>query len=508
VSQELPTVGIIGSGTMGQGIAQISALAGMTTIVVDQSQAALERAKLALEKILNRLVEKDKIQPSEKDAALGNLQFTTELKNIAKAQLVIEAIVEDLEIKRGVFRDLESLVGEDCIIATNTSSLSVTAIAAALAKPERVAGLHFFNPVPLMKVVEIISGARTHSKVIDDLKNWLTRVGHKGVLCIDTPGFIVNHAGRGYGTEALRILDEKIAPIETIDSVLKSTGLFRMGPFELMDLVGLDVAHNVMESIYHQFYQEPRFRPSPTTKNKVEAGLLGRKTSEGFYKYNQPDEPITDHQNDRKMIRSIWVPENHAKHMDLIKAKLNTEVILSTSSAPEPDCLILLPLVGTDLSTQIAQRNLDPTKTFAIDLLVDQKDVTLMASALCSLQSCNAMQSAFSLNDQKAYMIDDSPGFITQRVLAMIVNIGCEIVQREICSPEDLDSAVQLGLGYKFGPLSLGDRIGAQAIQGILENLYNFYGDPRYRPSSWLKRRANLNMPLTNRAAYKLELDQ
>src|SRR5690606_10302928 len=209
---------------------------------------------------------------------------------LAGCDLVVEAIVERLDAKRALFAELEGIVGEGCVLASNTSSLSVTAIAAGCARPQRVVGWHFFNPVPLMKVVEVVNGARTEPGIVDDMVALSRATGHLPVVAQDTPGFIVNHAGRAYGTESLKALSEGVADVPTIDRILREqVGFdgsgFRLGPFELMDLTGLDVSHPVMESIYRQFYDEARFRPSVITAQRVAAGLLGRKTGEGFYRY-------------------------------------------------------------------------------------------------------------------------------------------------------------------------------------------------------------------------------
>ena len=277
-------VGIVGAGLMGRGIAQVAAQAGFDVILYDEKPGAAADAPGSIGSALAKLVDKGKLSPAAAESAVARIHAAADLGALAGERLVIEAIVERLDAKQALFRQLEGIVDEQCILASNTSSLSVTAIAAACTHPERVAGLHFFSPVPLMKVVEVIAGLLTAPQVIEDLQGFVARLGHTPVRAKDTPGFIVNHAGRGFGTEALRILGEGIADHATIDRILRAAG-FRMGPFELFDLTGLDVSHPVMESIYHQYYEEPRFRPSPVTAQRLAAGVLGRKSGRGFYDY-------------------------------------------------------------------------------------------------------------------------------------------------------------------------------------------------------------------------------
>src|SRR5689334_12506478 len=256
------TLGIVGTGAMGRGIAQIAAQAGIAVRLLDSRAGAAAQAKDELGRTFEMLAGKGRMTADAARQAGERLQVIDATENLAGCHIIIEAIVEDLGVKKQLFAALEPIVGDDCLIASNTSSLSITAIATACKHPGRVGGFHFFNPVPLMKVVEVIDGVLTEKWVGDALTKLARRMGHQPVRATDTPGFIVNHAGRGFGTEALRILQEAVAPVETIDRILREAAGFRMGPFELMDLTGVDVSHPVMESVYEQFYQEPRFRPS------------------------------------------------------------------------------------------------------------------------------------------------------------------------------------------------------------------------------------------------------
>jgi 3-hydroxybutyryl-CoA dehydrogenase len=286
-------LGIVGCGLMGRGITQIAIQSGIPVILYDNHPGSAEEAHAAVAATLQKLADKGKLTTDEVSAACARLSVAATLAELAPCSTVIEAIVEKLEVKQELFRQLEAVVDSDCILATNTSSLSVTAIAAGCATPGRVAGFHFFSPVPLMKVVEVIAGPLTNENVAEHLVAMGRQMGHTPVRASDTPGFIVNHAGRGYLTESLRVLGENVAPHQELDRILRQAGGFRMGPFELLDLTGLDVSQPVMESIYGQYYQEPHFRPSPIARQRLAAGLLGRKTKRGFYRYadGQKQEP-------------------------------------------------------------------------------------------------------------------------------------------------------------------------------------------------------------------------
>lgn len=280
-------VGIIGSGTMGSGIAQVAATAGCKVKLYDTNTKALDKAKSALEKILSRLIEKERIDANEKSRIQNNISYTNSLKNLANSDLTIEAIIENLEIKKSVFSELESYVSNDCIIASNTSSLSIASIAASLQNPARCVGIHFFNPAPLMKLVEVIPAIQTSEKVLKKSAQIISDWKKVVAVAKDTPGFIVNRVARPFYGESLRIYEEGIADFATIDWSLKTLGGFRMGPFELMDFIGNDVNYTVTETVFTAFYFDARFKPSFTQKRFSEAGYLGRKSGKGYYDYSE-----------------------------------------------------------------------------------------------------------------------------------------------------------------------------------------------------------------------------
>jgi len=298
-------VGIIGSGTMGSGIAQVAATSGCQVNLFDANRAVLEKSKVSLEKILIRLIEKGRIDISEKNRIQSNINYVDSLEKLSDSDLIIEAIIENLEIKKKVFSELETMVSDDCIIASNTSSLSIASIAASLKNPKRCVGIHFFNPAPLMKLVEVIPAIQTSyetlEKSIDTISSW----GKTVAIAKDTPGFIVNRVARPFYSEALRIYEEGVASFQAIDNSLKNLGGFRMGPFELMDFIGNDVNFTVTETVFKSFFFDPRYKPSFTQKRFAEAGYLGRKSGIGFYEYDKNNQIVPLDKNESKIDSAL-----------------------------------------------------------------------------------------------------------------------------------------------------------------------------------------------------------
>ena len=492
-------LGVIGTGTMGRGIAQIAAAGGISVRLFDTRDGAAEEASAFVARMLRRAAEKGGMTEGAAEAAVGRLEIVDGLDAMSGADIVVEAIVEELEAKRRLFGDLESIVSDDCILASNTSSLSVTAIAADCDRPERVAGYHFFNPVPLLKVVEVVDGLMTAPWVGDVLDAVARRCGHRPVRAKDSPGFLVNHAGRGFNTEGLRIVQEGVARPRDVDDILREGGTkFRMGPFELMDTTGLDVSGVVMESIYRQFYEEPRFRPVPIARQRMAAGLYGRKTGRGFYAYEDGRKAAVPTPGVPEAAPApVWVSPADPEGQAAVMAAIAEAAEMESGASPDPETLCIVTPTGADATTTALEQGLPPERTVAVDTAfgLDGRR-TVMTTPVTGPRWRDLAHALLAADGTPVTVIGDSPGFVAQRVIATIVNIGCDISQQGIATPSDIDAAVELGLAYPRGPISWGDYLGPAKVLAILEALHDFYRDPRYRPSPWLIRRAKLRVPL------------
>ncbi|MEJ5903313.1 3-hydroxyacyl-CoA dehydrogenase [Pseudomonas kermanshahensis] len=501
MTHEIRRMAVVGAGIMGTGIAQIAAQAGIEVVLFDNREGAAQAARDTLSQTMDRLVTKGKLTTSDAQATLERLRVATALPELSDVDLVIEAIIERLDAKQALLAQLEAFVRDDCILATNTSSLSVTSIARECRHPERVAGFHFFNPVPLMKVVEVIDGLASDPSVGDRLQALAARMGHRGIRAKDTPGFIINHAGRAYSTEALQILKEGVAPPAEIDRILREGLGFRMGPLELFDLTALDVSHPVIESIYNQFYQEPRYRPAALTRQMLDAGYVGRKVGRGFYRYangQMIDAPQAQAVPAVEAMPAVWLGTENETDRNRLSALLRQlGAQIEEGAEPSDAALCLLAPYGIDASSAAQRFGVDPARTVCIDPLLDQARYrTLMLTPATRVDMRNAAHALLARDGVGVSVINDSVGFVAQRVLAMIVNLAGDIVQQGIASVEDLDEGVRRGLGYPQGPLAWGDSIGAQRLLTILERMTQLTGDPRYRAGPWLRRRATLGLSL------------
>ncbi|MDP2370389.1 3-hydroxyacyl-CoA dehydrogenase [Rhodoferax sp.] len=493
--------GVIGAGAMGRGIAQIAAQAGSTVMMFDMQAQACAAAQASVFAQWDKLAEKGRMTTDQVALCKARLVCADSLRALSDCQLVVEAVVERLDVKSTLFAQLEDIVSPSAVLATNTSSLSVTAIGARLKRPGQLAGYHFFNPVPLMKVVEVIAGLKTAASVCEDLATYARQMGHTPVMAQDTPGFIVNHAGRGYGTEALRIASEGVADFATIDQILKDQAGFKLGPFELMDLTALDVSHPVMESVYHQYYEEPRYRPSPITAQRLAGGLLGKKSGEGFYRYTNgvADAVAPTPVPTVETMPPVWLSPRAARRAELLLLLKNLGARIETGASPSAEALTLVAPLGFDITTVAVVERLDPARTVGIDMLVADSETKRRVLATNPATRTDMRMAAHALmaRDGKAVsVIRDSGGFVTQRGVATIVNIASDMCQQSICSPSDLETAVTLGLGYPMGPLAMGNRYGPTNVLEVLFNMQTVYGDPRYRPSPWLRRRGAIGLSL------------
>lgn len=375
-------VGVVGAGTMGAGIAQVAAQNGHQVVLVDTNQEMLNKAELGLGKVLARLVEKGTISADERINIQGNITYTTSITDLQHCGMVIEAIVENLGVKHKVFESIENVVAPSCILASNTSSLSIASIGSVLQHANRVIGIHFFNPAPLMPLVEIIPAVQTATETLEKAKALIDSWGKVSVICKDTPGFIVNRVARPFYGEALRIYEEGIADFATIDWAMTSIGGFKMGPFTLMDYIGNDVNYTVTESVFEAFYFDPRFKPSFTQKRHKEAGFFGRKSGRGFYDYSE--------------------------------------------NAQQP---------------------------------IPNEDVQLGQQ-------------------------------IVDRILAMLINEAYDALFLQVASAEDIDLAMTKGVNYPKGLLAWSNEIGISKVLNQLQDLFELYGEDRYRPNVLLKRLA------------------
>ena len=494
------TVGVIGTGAMGRGIAQVTAAGGMKVLMTDARPGGAAEAKEFIGKMLDRAAEKGTISKAEAKASVDRIEIVDSHKQMGNCHVVIEAIIENLEAKRALFAELESIVTPECILVSNTSSMSVTTIGAKLKTPHRFAGFHFFNPVPLMKLVEVISGLLTESWVCDALMDLGRRMTREPVRLIDAPGFLVNQVGRGFTLEGSHLVHEGISNFADVDRVMRDVGGFRMGPFELMELTGLDVTQPASALIYNQFFQEPRYRPSLIMQERYEAGVLGRKSKKGFYNYDADMKAIVAPEAPAPKARpdSVWISpvetEGHAK-LSALLSQLGAN--LETGKTPSAKALILVTPIGEDATTAATDQGLDPTRTMAVDTLFPMvKRRTIMSTPLTQAAYKEAAHGLLASDGVPVTVCRDSPGFIAQRIVAMIVNIGCSIAQSRTASPADIDKAVTLGLNYPNGPFKFADVLGVKNIYRILSSMNKIYADPRYRPNIWLTRRAKLGVSL------------
>ena len=469
MSQTLHTVAVIGGGTMGAGIVEVAASAGHAVRLYDISAEAITRAIDGIAERLNARVSRGKISAGQAQALLARITPATELTQLADAQLVIEAASERLEIKKALFSELAEVCSPSALLTSNTSSISITAIAAGVKHPERVAGLHFFNPAPVMKLVEVVSGLATSTEVVEQLCQCVVAWGKQSVRCRSTPGFIVNRVARPYYAEAWRALEEQVASAEVIDAALRDGGGFPMGPLALTDLIGQDVNFAVTSSVFNAFWQDRRFLPSLLQQELALAGRLGKKSGQGVYRW-----PL---ENQSELALDTVSADRAAKR---VKSDIVTEL----------DDVLLLETTGeTALSLSVQhQRPVVVYDHAAGDTVV------LAGSPTNPDSATDKAVYYFQQQGKKVLRIADYPGLLVWRTVAMLANEALDAVQKGVASADDIDTAMRLGVNYPRGPLAWGESLGWGRVLRLLENLQQHYGEERYRPSALLRQKALMEM--------------
>ncbi len=502
MSQAISTsqpVTVIGAGAMGAGIAQIAAVAGHPVRLYDTRDGAAAQAIAGIATTLAKLADKGKISGDVHQRAVANLQAINSLADAAGSALVVEAIVENLEVKRGLFKDLAAIVGDDCLLASNTSSISLTAIAAGVPVPERVVGMHFFNPAPQMALVEVVSGLTTSQAVADIIYATAAAWGKAPVHTTSSPGFIVNRVARPFYAEGLRLVHEQAATPATIDALLREAGGFRMGPFELMDLIGHDVNFAVTSSVFAAYFNDQRFLPSLIQQELVAAGHFGRKSGRGFYDYSptavapQPEQLAA-----AAKPASVTVLGDLGPAQALVERLAAAGINIGKASADArfPDGAlaigeVIVALTDGRSATQRAAAS-GCRELVLFDLALDYTSCPRLALAKADQTSDSALQAtagALQAAGIAVSPLDDIPGLAVMRTVCMLANEAADAVNQGVCSAAGADLAMQKGVNYPRGPLAWADRIGLPRVAQVLAHLAGHYGEDRYRSSPLIQRK-------------------
>ncbi|HEX4109069.1 MAG TPA: 3-hydroxyacyl-CoA dehydrogenase NAD-binding domain-containing protein [Solirubrobacteraceae bacterium] len=506
------TIAVIGAGTMGSGIAQLAATpAGARTLLHDPLPEALARGRARIEKDLRRLAERGKVPPEEVEAALGRLHVVDSLGGLADADLIIEAAPERLELKRELFSTLEGIVSERCVLASNTSSLLVTAVAAGLAHPERVVGMHFFNPAPVMRLLEVVAGVESGEEALALARATGQAMGKTCIDATDGPGFLVNRCNRPFNLEAMKLLTEGVADIRTIDRIMRLAGGFRMGAFELMDLVGIDVGFEVGLSFHEQSFGEPRWRPSPVSVRQIASGRLGRKTGRGFYDYSdgahRPDDPEPPAAGGGEGLVVISGGGVLADELRELAAEAGWEVVSAAETLGELAFLILdcgeddeydeesavaeggPRAILCDAGSLAALDPAGPAVGFhALPPLAEGRLIELTRQPTSSELAVERSERFFSSLGRHLAWVGDAPGLVLGRLVSQLVNEAAFALTEGVGSAADIDTGMVLGLNHPRGPLTWADAAGLDHVLTILDALREELGEERYRAAPLLRR--------------------
>jgi 3-hydroxybutyryl-CoA dehydrogenase len=506
------TIGVAGAGTMGAGIAQLACLSGARTLLHDPSAEALSRGLDSIRAQLARGAERGRWSPEEAEQASRRLEPAGELADLAPCELVIEAAPESLELKSALFARLsEEVVGEDCVLATNTSSLLVTAVAAAARRPERVVGMHFFNPAPVMRLLEVVAGEQSSPEALAVARAAGEAMGKHVIDAADGPGFLANRCNRPFGLEALKLFAEQAAPLELIDRICRLEGGFRMGPFELMDLVGVDVGLDVARSFYEQSFGEPRWRPSPISVRMVAAGRLGRKSGRGYYDYRQgkgshrpPDpEPPAPGGGDGLIVIAGDTPL--AAELEAAAGAAGWRVADPAQAGGDEVPFLILDLGGGQEPTAPLQGApqaigctagslaiLDPGGAavgfHALPPLAESHLVELTRGPGTAQSAVDAAENFFATLGKHTAWVADAPGLVLGRIVCQVVNEAAFALGEGVGSAEDIDAGMVHGLNYPRGILGWADAIGLDQVLTVLEALFDERREERYRPAPALTR--------------------
>ncbi|CAM5258574.1 MULTISPECIES: 3-hydroxyacyl-CoA dehydrogenase [Streptomyces] len=485
-------VAVVGTGTMGQGIAQVALVAGHPVRLHDAVPGRAREAAAAIGARLDRLVEKGRMTAADRDAARARLTPADGIADLADCALVVEAVLERLDVKQDLFRELEDIVADDCLLATNTSSLSVTAIGGALRHPGRFVGLHFFNPAPLLPLVEVVSGFATDvtsaTRAYETARAW----GKTPVACADTPGFIVNRIARPFYAEAFAVYETQGADPATIDAVLRESGGFRMGAFELTDLIGQDVNESVTHSVWQSFFQDVRFTPSLAQRRLVESGRLGRKTGQGWYDYREGAERPEPHTAEPAEAPAYVVAEGDLGPAGELLAMIREAGVQVREEDEDNGTRLVLPS-GGQLVLADGQTSVEFRDVVYFDLALDYRGATRIALSASQDTSPRTLAEAtglFQALGKKVSVIGDVPGMIVARAVARIIDLAYDAVAKGVATEEDIDTAMRLGVNYPLGPFEWSRRLGRGWAYALLDDLHLRDPSGRYAPSLALYRHA------------------